>query len=50
MLEKETTYSSRSRTIGLAILQYAKYKGGICMISDIVESKLEEAKNLGQII
>jgi threonine dehydrogenase-like Zn-dependent dehydrogenase len=33
--------------IGLAILQYAKYKGGICMISDIVESKLEEAKNLG---
>ena len=33
--------------IGLAILQYAKYKGGICIVSDIVESKLDQAKNLG---
>jgi len=33
--------------IGLAILQYAKYRGGICIVSDVVESKLAEAKNLG---
>ncbi|HHY71475.1 MAG TPA: zinc-binding alcohol dehydrogenase family protein [Thermoanaerobacterales bacterium] len=33
--------------IGLAILQYTKYKGGICIVSDIVELKLTEAKNLG---
>lgn len=33
--------------IGLAILQYAKYRGGICIVSDIVESKLDEAKTLG---
>lgn len=33
--------------IGLAILQYAKYKGGICIVSDIIDSKLAEAKNLG---
>jgi len=33
--------------IGLAILQYAKYRGGICIVSDVVESKLVEAKNLG---
>lgn len=33
--------------IGLAILQYAKYKGGICIVSDIIGSRLAEAENLG---
>lgn len=33
--------------IGLAILQYAKYKGAKCIISDLYDSKLEVAKSLG---
>lgn len=31
----------------MAILQYAKYKGGICIVSDIIDSRLIEAKKLG---
>ena len=46
-VRKGDTYSSGAGPIGLAILQYAKYRGGICIVSDIVESKLDEAKTLG---
>lgn len=33
--------------IGLAILQYAKHKGAICLVTDLVESRLEKALELG---
>ena len=33
--------------IGLCILQYAKYKGAICIISDLDKDRLETAKKLG---
>lgn len=33
--------------IGLAILQYAKYRGGICIVSDVVDYKLDKAMKLG---
>lgn len=33
--------------IGLTILQYAKYKGAICIVSDIVDFRLEKALELG---
>lgn len=33
--------------IGLSILQYAKYKGGKCIVSDIFDYKLDKALELG---
>jgi len=33
--------------IGIAILQYAKYRGGICIVSDIIDYKLDKAAELG---
>jgi len=33
--------------IGLCILQYAKYKGAKCIISDLDEDRLKQAKELG---
>ncbi|WP_213995904.1 zinc-binding alcohol dehydrogenase family protein [Tepidanaerobacter syntrophicus] len=44
--EDDFVFIQGAGPIGLAILQYAKYRGGICIVSDIAESKLTEAKNL----
>lgn len=33
--------------IGMAILQYSKYKGAICIVSDIDNDRLEDAKAMG---
>jgi len=40
-------FISGAGPIGLCILQYAKHKGAICMISDIDEDRLQLAKSFG---
>lgn len=45
--DKDVVYIVGAGPIGLTILQYAKYKGAICITSDIDDEKLEKSKGLG---